>query len=240
MKREHLDTKEHTIRRVWTVEDIPVLEATVTLPEPQHTNDACTRRIRRYYRLQSRAFLRYCEVQLYPAAAAAHRAALSVSAPLTLFHAEMDYHITRNSGGLWSLYTQLRQSTPTERLHLRRWGDTWDLHSGYLLPLAAFFPPRSGWKGQLLQLAEDVICQQEAAGIACYHPHYRRALRRHFDPKNYYLTDDGPVFFYPMYAIAPAEERIPTFRVPADMISISGTNAAAEADSLSDSDSLRE
>lgn len=214
MKREHLDTKEHTIRRVWTVEDIPVLEAAVTLPEPQHTNDACTRRIRRYYRLQSRAFLRYCELQLYPAAAAAHRAALSVSAPLQVSRAELTYRITRNGGGLWSLYTQLRQSTPTEKLYLRRWGDTWDLHSGYLLPAAAFFPPHSGWKGQLLHLAEERIRQQEAAGIARYHPHYRRALRRHFDARNYYLSDEGLVFFYPMYAIAPAEERIPAFCMP--------------------------
>ena len=66
----------------------------------------------------------------------------------------------------------------------------------------------------MLRLAEEAIQQQEEAGIARYHPHCRRALRRHFDARNYYLSDEGLVFFYPMYAIAPAEERIPAFCVP--------------------------
>ena len=214
MKREHLDTKEFTIRRVWTVEDLPVLEAAVTLPEPQTVNDACTRRIRRYYRLQSRMFLRYCQLQLYPQAADAYRAALSVSAPLPCFHAELTCHITQNRQGLWSLYTQLRESAPCAHFYLRRWGDTWDLHKGCLLPLPAFFPPRSPWKSHLLALVEESIHRQESMGIARYHDHARRALRKHFQPKNYYLTDGGLIFFYPMYAIAPAEEGIPTFFVP--------------------------
>ena len=214
MKREQLDTKEHSIRRIWTADEIPVLEATVSLPEPQQVSEASTRRIRRYYRLQSRAFLRYCETQLYPQAAAACRAALSVSAPLPCFRAEMTYQVTRNGQGLWSLYTQLRESTDRSRLHLRRWGDTWDLHSGYLLPLSTFFPPHFPRKSFLIALAEDAIHRQEAAGIARYHDNYRRALRKHFNARNYYLTDAGLIFFYPMYAIAPAEEHIPVFCVP--------------------------
>ena len=45
MKRSHLETKEQTIQRVWTVEDIPVLQASVALPEPQPAKDAAARRI---------------------------------------------------------------------------------------------------------------------------------------------------------------------------------------------------
>lgn len=39
-------------------------------------------------------------------------------------------------------------------------------------------------------------------------------LRRHFNPRNFYLTDSGLAFFYPMYAIAPAMEGIPVFTLP--------------------------
>ena len=44
----------------------------------------------------------------------------------------------------------------------------------------------------------------------------RRLLRRHFNPQNYYLTAEGLVFFFPMYAIAPSVEGIPTFLFPYD------------------------
>jgi hypothetical protein len=214
MKRSHLETTERTVQRIWTAEDIPVLQASAALPEPQSAKGPIARRIRRYYQLQSRLFLRYCETQLYPYAVNEYHAALSVSGALPAFQARMSYQITWNSGGILSLYTQLQETTLPGRTHLRRWGDTWDLHSGYLLSLPIFFPPRYPWKKQLLHMAEETISQQEAAGTAKYHENRHRALRRHFNPRNYYLTEEGLVFFYPMYAIAPAEERIPTFCVP--------------------------
>lgn len=214
MKGSHPMHNTHTIRRIWTVEDIPVLQAAVSLPETLGATGAAVRRIRRYYQLQSRIFLRYCQTQLYPYAAEEYRAALSVSGPLPDFRAELTFCLTRNSEGIASLYTQLREVTLPGRIHLRRWGDTWDLNTGSLLPISAFFPPRYPWKRQLLHLAADQISRQEADGIAQYHPHWRRALRRHFNPRNYYLTETGLVFFYPMYAIAPAEERIPVFYLP--------------------------
>ena len=54
----------------------------------------------------------------------------------------------------------------------------------------------------------------ERAGISRYRESLRRDLRRRFSPRNYYLTEDGLVFFYPMYAIAPAREGIPAFTLP--------------------------
>lgn len=214
MKRSCLETKEYTVQRTWTVEDVPVLEASVSLPVPQFDKGACARRIRRYYQLQSRCFLRYCDTRLYPEAVRAYRAALEISGPLPMFQARLTSCTTWNSGGVWSLYTQLRETTLPGQCDLRRWGDTWDLDSGYLLPLSTFFPPGQPWKALLLHRAAEEIEQQQAAGLASYHGHWRRGLRKFFNPRNYYLTESGLVFYYPMYAIAPAEERIPTFCLP--------------------------
>lgn len=211
-QRSHLETKEFTTERVWTVEDIPVLQASVTLPEPVQAEDGCTRRIRRFYHLQRRAFLRYCNLWLYPQAVAEYQDALAASRALPLFQAALTYRVTWNEGGFWSLYTQQREQTG--QTLLRRWGDTWDLREGYPVPMAVFFPARHGWKRQLLQLAAEEIQRQEAAGVAQYHEAWRRELRKHFDPKNYYLTEEGLSFFYPMFAIAPAAEQIPAFLVP--------------------------
>ena len=209
-----LSTEALTTEREWTVEEIPVLTAAVSLPEPVPAADRISRRIRRYYQLQCRSFLRYCEAYLLPLAAEEYRAALAASQPLPRLHAELSYQVTYNEGGLWSLYTQSREQGPGGQTALLRRGDTWDLASGYPVALSAFFPRRSGWKRRLLDAAEAEIQQQEQAGAARYHEGIRRLLRRHFNPQNYYLTPEGLAIFYPMYAIAPAMEGIPVFTIP--------------------------
>ena len=205
-----LRTESFAAEREWTVEGIPVLTAAVELPQPLDA-DAVSRRIRRYYQAQCKAFLRYCERWLFPQAEAEYRAALAASAPLPCFRAELGYRVTYNSGGLWSLYTQSREDTGHTLLTRR--GDTWDLSAGYPVPLSAFFPARSPWRRQLLALAAEDIQRQERAGIARYDPEWRKKLRR-FNSRNYYLTEEGLTYFFPMYAIAPAAEAIPAFTLP--------------------------
>lgn len=212
--RQQLETECFTAERQWEVEGIPVLTASVTLPQPVNMTDRTARRIRRYYRAQARAYLRYCDRFLAPAVAAAWRAALENSTPLPCFRAELTYCITYNEGGFWSLYTQSREPGADGRMLLHRRGDTWDLRTGYPVALHRFFPPHSSWKRQLLSLAETELRHREAADCAPYFRGWRRRLRRSFSPMRFYLTGEGLVFFYPMYALAPAEAGIPTFLCP--------------------------
>ena len=100
---EHLRTEPFTIHREWTESDIPVLRASVSLPEPVPALNAVCRRIRRYYRLQGRAFLRYCQRTLLPMAQSEARAALAESRPLPEFQAELSYEITYHAHGFRSL-----------------------------------------------------------------------------------------------------------------------------------------
>ena len=117
-----LHTEAMTAERTWTVEEIPVLTAAVSLPEPVPAADPISRRIRRYYQLQYRSFLRYCETYLLPLAAEEYRAALAASQPLPRLHAELTYQITYNEGGLWSLFTQSREQGPGGQAALLRRG----------------------------------------------------------------------------------------------------------------------
>ena len=209
-----MELNSFTTERIWTVEDIPVLTARITLPEPAEATSRAARRIRRYYHLQQRSYLRYCQGFLLPRAEAEYRAALAVSAPLPQFQAEVTFTVTYREGSLLSLYTQAQETTLPGQRQLARWGDTWDLATGYPIALPDFFPPRSNWKKALLHHAEAEIQRQEELGIARYNHPIRRNLRRHFNSRNYYLTPEGLVFFYPMHSIAPAAEAIPTFTVP--------------------------
>ena len=179
-----LHTASFAAEREWTVEGIPVLTASVEVPQPQGT-DAVSRRIRRYYQTQCRAYLRYCQRWLLPQAEAEYRAALAASAPLPCFRAELGYRVTYNEGGLWSLYTQSREITLPGQTLLTRRGDTWDLTAGYPIALSAFFPARAPWRRQLLALAAEDIQRQERSGVARYDQDWRKKLRRRFNPRNY-------------------------------------------------------
>ena len=212
-----LHTEPFTAEREWTVEGVPVLTAAVSVPQPVPAADRLSRRIRRYYQLQCRSFLRYCEHALLPQAQAEYRTALAASTPIPCFRAELSYRVTYNANGLWSLYTQSREVTLPGQTLLTRWGDTWDLSEGYPAQLSSFLKG-GAWKKQLLAIAEAEIQRQEQAGAARYHEGWRRQLRRRFNPQNFYLTEEGLVFFFPMYAIAPAAEGVPAFTVPFEQL----------------------
>lgn len=212
MEDTGLHTEPFAAEREWLVEGVPVLTASVLVPQPVPEKSA--RRIHRYYQLQCRSFLHYCERWLLPQAEAEYRQALAASTPLPSFHAELNYQVTYNEGGLWSLYTQSKEFTGPGLPLVTRRGDTWDLAAGYPVPLSAFFPAGSPWRKKLLAFASEEIQRRERAGISRFHENWRRELRRHFNAQNYYLTAEGLTFFFPMYALGPAAGGIPSFLVP--------------------------
>lgn len=210
---ESLETEPFAAEREWTVEGVPVLSAAAQVPEPLR-KDRTARRIRRFYRLQCRSFLRYCEKCLLPQAAAEYRSALEASRPLPAFRAELDYHVTYNQGGFWSLYTEVREVPGPGPALVTRRGDTWDLAAGYPVPLKDFFPAGTAWKKKLLAHAAAEAERRERAGAVRWREDWRRELRRRFNPQNFYLTEEGLAYFWPMYAVAPAAEGVPVFILP--------------------------
>lgn len=216
MEERLMELRPFAAEREWTVEGVPVLSALAQVPEPDPAADRTARRIRRFYRLQCRAFLRYCERCLLPQAAAEYRAALAASRPLPLFRAELGYQITWQENSLLSLYTQTRETTGPGPALLTRRGDTWDLAAGYPVPLKDFFPAGTAWKKRLLAHAAEEVQRRERAGAGRWREDWRQELRRRFNPQNFYLTSEGLAYFYPMYAIAPASEGIPVFLLPYD------------------------
>ena len=212
MKENQRNQEPLTAEREWTVEEVPVLWASVRLPPPPvEAGERTARRIGRFYRLQGRCFLQYCQRWLLPQAEAAYRAALEASVPLPAYRAELDYRVTYCQGGLWSLYTQTRETAGPGPALLTRRGDTLDLAAGYPVPLRDFFGGGGSWRKRLAARAAEEIQRRERAGVSRFHPDWRKVR---FNPQNYYLTEEGLAFFYPMYAIAPAAEGIPVFLMP--------------------------
>ena len=210
---ETLEIETFSARREWTAEGIPVLQAEIFLPCPVAPDGRIPRRIERFYQLQSRSYLRYCENWLAPRAAAACRQALADSAPLPQYTARLTHQITCNGHGILSLYTDSHEFTGGRPLILRR-GDTWDLKTGYPLPAAAFFQKHTPLRRLLLRTAADEIRRQEEAGLSRYAENWPQAMKRTWNRSNFYITPESFCFFWQMYAIAPAAEGIPTFFLP--------------------------
>lgn len=204
-------TTPFTQERTWDADGIPVLHAAITLPCPEG-GDKAARRIRRFYQLQARAFLRYCETFLLPRARAACTAAAERSAPLPFWEAELTYCMTYNQEGLWSLYTQSREATD-EILLIRR-GDTWDLTEAAPVPLGRFFRCRSSWRRVFYRAACEELERRQRSGAARLREDWRRQVKKALNPRDYYLTEEGVTFFLPMYAVGGRSEGIPAFTIP--------------------------
>lgn len=201
--------------KTWELDGITVLCATVALPQLEG-NSRRARRFNRYYRRLGNAYFVYCEQMLLPYAKAQCRAALESSAPWTHTQAEMHFHITRQTGSLISLFVDAREHNgPVPRLTLRR-ADTWDTDCMLPMPLGEWFPPRTPYRRRLIRLARETAADQTQRGLAAYHENYRVLLRRCFSSRNYYISDEGLCFFYPMYAVAPAAEGIVVFTLGYD------------------------
>jgi hypothetical protein len=127
-------------RREWTADGQRILGAEIRLPRPADRSSRAARRIDRFYQLQCRAYLRYCERWLLPLAAEEARRALACGAPPPEAEAALTFCSAYAADGLWSLWTESRERVGGRTERQRR-GDTWDTRTGYPLPLSAFFPP---------------------------------------------------------------------------------------------------
>ena len=201
--------------KTWELDGITVLRAAVTLPQLSGSSRR-VRRFNHYYRRLANAYFFYCGQMLLPYAKAQCKAALETSAPWSHTQAEMHYRITLQTGSVLSLYIDAKeQNGPVPHLTLRR-ADTWDIKSMLPVPLCELFPPHTAYRRRLIRFARETAAQQAEHGLAAYHENYRVLLRRCFSSRNYYLSEEGLRFFYPMYAVAPAAEGIVAFTVPYD------------------------
>lgn len=189
---------------------LPLLSVDAQLPQITGRH---ARRFNRYYQACAAAFESWCRYSIFPQAQQLYRQALLNAAPLPQWHASLQSTITLQKDHLLSLYTDTILTGAQQRTLIRR-ADIWDLQRILPVTVAECFPPHTPWRSLLLGEAEQQIRQQEAQGIAAYDPLWRKKLRRHFRPQQFYLADDGLHFFFSMRTIAPTLEGIPTFCVP--------------------------
>ena len=203
-----------TRERSWEADGVTVLTASVTLPQATGEGRG-VKRFNRCYRRFCDGYFAYCEQLLFPGAADAFRAAREVSAPWELARATLRCRVAHGTDTVWSIVcdaVETMHGAPSFRV---RRADVWDMDAGWLVPLEDFFPPHTRCARALLRFARGEALRRVEGG-ALYRANWRAMLRRALDTRNFYLTEDGLCFFYPLCAVAGAKEGIVQFTMPYD------------------------
>lgn len=168
-------------------------------------------RINRYYDALADRWLKRWEGPLLTQA----RAALTTGeagANQLPWSAELDFTITCFHDGVLSLYIDAAENVGARRPRRVRQGDVWLLPSGIPLTLRELLPrQRRWWRLPVLETVRRQAGRQLQAGEAVFYDDWVKLISKRFSPGRFYLTEAGPVVFYPVESIAPAMEGFPTF-----------------------------
>ena len=198
-------------QRQWQWEEIPVLELQLSIPHCA-SDDRRIRRINRYYESFARSCEQYAHRFLFPAAAEAFAAALAENRCPDLWHFHAAFSTELLSETLWSLTIETEEMTGSTPYRCR-YADTWELTSGYLLSLAELFPAEPLYRRRLKAHAGEALLARQAQGTAL-HENWKHRLVSTWNKENFYLSDEGLHWYYPMYALGGEALGIPTFFLP--------------------------
>lgn len=175
---------------------------------------AAPARVERYYRRVEAAWTARWEKVLYPRACAALRTARAASHPFRPWEARLSAAVTLDTPERLSLYWEASELLDGLHTATLRWGDTWALPGGKPLALGELFPAGFPWRRWVLEEAARQLRARQAAGEARFWPDWEHRLARCFDPERFYLTEEGVAVFFPLYALGPHVEGLPTVFLP--------------------------
>lgn len=197
-----------TRQRQWLVDGFPVLTLRLSLPAFAG-DDRRLRRIDRCYARFGHCYESYCARFLLPRAAEAFRLAVAANRPFAPWEAEGSFRVTLQTPQLLSLTLDTAEPG-CEAVFRRRRGDSWDLRDGLPLALSDFFPGEPFPLRRLRAAARTALTARGGE----LRPDWRLRLGTAAKREHFYLTAEGLVFFYPMYALGGAELGIPEFLLP--------------------------
>lgn len=198
-------------RRVFREGERVVLTVEARWPRPAWEG-AGARRMGRYYDALFRRWRERWEGPLLERARAAAQG--PAGAPSLPWSAGLDYTVTFDQDGLFSLYLDAVEDTGARRPRRVRQGDVWLVPQGLPVTLPELLPPRRWWRAPVIEEVRRQIGERLAAGEALYYDGWPALASQRFSPQRFYLTGEGAAVFYPVESIAPALEGFPTFLCP--------------------------
>lgn len=171
-------------------------------------------RFNMHYRQRAQKNYRYASSRFYQAAVKQYNVAKAQNFPFHNFEYLEVFETTYCKKPMISLYYDIYEFTGGAHGNTIRKGNTWDMRKGNLIMLESLFVNDYDYMPTMLKYIESEAKRRQITGMANYFDDLSGNIKKYFDPKNYYLTDEGLAIFYPLYTIAPYSNGIQVFIIP--------------------------
>lgn len=191
----------------WTEEPVAELELTVPLPA-EHGRGAD--RMGRWCARLAAIWYRRWTGEFYRGACTACAGAREASRPFRPWRARLEAQVTRADDRVCSLWMEGSERRGREEGRAVRAAATWTRRDGLPLTLGELFPGERRWRDRALDRVKEGLRAMGAEGVCLWRDAGDRA-RKGFSPRRFWLTEEGPVLYYPAGVLGPADTGILTF-----------------------------
>lgn len=192
-----------------------ILMVNINLEYPMMSGyDYTTSRFNMYYKQRAHRSSYYARIKLYPQAVKQYQFAKSQNFPFNAYELVQAFETTYCKKPIISLYYDQYEYTGGAHGNTVRTGNTWDLNKASLINLSDLFAKDYDYKKVIIKAVEAEAQRRKISGKVDYFDNLNENIVKFYDDKNFYLSENGVVVFYPLYTIAPYVAGIQTFTVP--------------------------
>ena len=203
------------MKRTFTCNSTPVITISILYPNVTlHRNPSAQKIINCQIKEQVCDFYNYASNDLHQQAIAAYKDAQESGFPFNRYDAMLQYEITYNQHCYLSLYRDQYEYTGGAHGNTVRTSDTWDLKSGYSVPLFSFFPADQDYRTLLIDQITKHANERIQQNPGIFFENYPALIVEYFNEEHYYLTPSGIAMYYQQYEIAPYATGIVVFTIP--------------------------
>lgn len=205
---------EKEIRNVKKYKDTVIMSYSIKYPQFESASFVrILRNINNFYAIRARDYAARCERRFYRIAVEQYEQSLKQRFPMRKFEMEQIFSVTYNKNCALSLYIDQYEYTGGAHGATDRRSDTWDLNRNMRMELPRLFPYVQNVKEYILQDINSQIEEQMQSHTGMYFDEYRKEAEETFNRNGFYVADDGVVFYFQQYDIAPYASGIPEFLI---------------------------
>jgi hypothetical protein len=182
------------------------------------TNKQAEKNINNSISYQTQKFLDYVNYEMFKNAIVDYQNSQQQGFPFNPYGAFLKYTISYNQNCVLSSYHDQYTYTGGAHGSTLRFGTTYSLKTGRVLPLSYWF--KNNYKQRVLEEVTKQADLMNAQQPGLLFEDYRKLLVDTFNEDSYYLSPEGLVFYYGQYDIAPYVAGIITFTIPYSQLDI--------------------
>lgn len=213
---DDLIIREHLIRNDLYYGDIVLMTYVIKYPEfYSKTYSSSADKLNIYYGTKLLLYQKFHIKNLFKLAMEEYNESKKQDYPFRAYEVYVDYTVTYNKECILSLYFNKYQYTGGAHGMTNREADTWDLSKAEKIDLKDLYV---GEDRSLADYFVNEINRQIKvnidAGNNYYFENYEELVKEYFNPRNFYINEEGVVIFYQLYEIGPYVSGIMTFTIP--------------------------